>query len=85
MDKVIQQLQEIYPDIEWGMAEPSDDILKNFGNGTILFGKKDGEMKDFFILERDNKKLLWGHVIANYLNGTLEEEYDVESGATQGK
>ena len=76
MDKTIKQLQNLYPDIKWGMVEPQDEILRDYGNGTILFGAKKGVVKEFFILEKDNKKLQWGHVIANYLNGTLKEEPD---------
>jgi hypothetical protein len=35
----------------------------------VLFGKKDGKQKEFFILEEDKNRLKWGKVIANYLNG----------------
>jgi hypothetical protein len=76
LDKILTQLSNLYPDIEWGIAEPNDDVLENFGNGMILFGKKGEEVKDFFILEHDKRKLQWGHVIANYLNQTVKEEIE---------
>lgn len=82
MDNVLKQLSNLYPDIKWGIAEPNDEVLRNFGNGMILFGQKDGQTKDFFILEHDKRKLQWGHVIANYLNQTVKEDLeDVESRA----
>lgn len=73
MDQIVRELKNIYPDIKWELSEPNDDILKNFGNGTILTGYKGLEKKDFFILQNDKKKIMWGHVIANYLNRTMED------------
>jgi hypothetical protein len=69
MDKVLSKLQHEYPDIQWGIAEPDSGVLEAFGNGMVLFGKKDGKQKEFFILEEDKNRLKWGKVIANYLNG----------------
>lgn len=74
MDKTIKQLSNLYPDIKWAMVEPSVDIMNAFGDGIVLSGEKDGEVKDFFILAKDNRKLQWGHVIANYLNKTVQED-----------
>lgn len=73
MDKTIKELKNLYPDITWELVETPDEILENYGNGIILRGEKQGEMKEFFILEEDKRKLQWGHVIANYLNKTVEE------------
>jgi hypothetical protein len=73
MQETIRELQLLYPDILWYMIEPSDEILRDYGNGTILAGSRGNEMKDFLILEKDENKLQWGHVIANYLNKTVEE------------
>lgn len=69
MDKILTKLSNQYPEIKWGMIEPSSDVLEQFGNGMVLFGQKDGKSKEFFILEHDPNRLKWGHVIANYLNG----------------
>lgn len=77
MDKTLRELSNLYPDIKWEMAEPSRDVEENFGDGIILAGTKAGETKTFFILSKDKRKLQWGHVIANYLNGTVQEEKDV--------
>lgn len=74
MEKVVKQLSKIYPEIEWSLAEPNDDILENFGNGIVLVGERGAKVKDFFILSDDPRKLQWGHVIANYLNGTVVHE-----------
>lgn len=77
MDKVVRELSNLYPDIKWETAEPSREIEENYGDGMILAGTKAGETKTFFILAKDKRKLQWGHVIANHLNGTVVEEKDV--------
>lgn len=76
MQQTLRRLNKIYPDIRWGIAEPTDEILSNYGNGMILFGAKQGQIKEFFILEEDKDKLKWGIVIANYLNNTVKEDHE---------
>lgn len=78
MDNTLKQLSNLYPDITWSLIEPSVDIMNAFGNGTVMRGEKDGEIKEFFVLEKDKRKLQWGHVIANYLNKTVDEDVDVQ-------
>lgn len=75
IDKDLQRLDAFYPNIDWSIAEPSVAVERDFGDGIILIGERGPKRKDFFILATDKNKLKWGHVIANYLNGTVGEEY----------
>lgn len=65
--KFLEKLERLYPEIEWGIMEPSRDVEENFGTGIILIGSLNGKQKEFFILEDDTRHIQWGHVIANYL------------------
>lgn len=67
MEGIVKQLQEQFPSITWSVHDASEDTIRDYGKGKILRGFRAGKLKEFFILDRDPKKLRWGVVIAHDL------------------
>lgn len=67
MDGLVKQLKERFPSIDWSIHPSTPEIEKDYGKGKLLRGHKAGKFKDFYILDKDKKKLRWGVVIAHAL------------------
>lgn len=61
---------KLYPDIEWVVQKPEEQIEKDYGKGFILTGIKDNADATYFILFEDPRVDNWIHMIANQLEAS---------------
>jgi len=75
---LLRDLSKTYPTIKWELIQSSDDVIRNYGRGSVLRGTMRGKSKDFFVLDADKNAYRWADVIYAYLYNTVKEEEDNE-------
>lgn len=72
--KLIKRAKKMYPDMDWMAQLPNPEILKDYGDGIVLTGRKGLFEATYFILHEDPRKDNWIVMIANQveekINGT---------------
>lgn len=65
-----KRASKLYPDIEWVITKPEEQIEKDYGKGFILTGLKDNFDATYFILFEDPRLDNWIHMIASQLEAS---------------
>lgn len=65
-----KRAMKLYPDIEWVLSKPEEQIEKDYGKGFILTGIKGNGEATYFILFEDPRVDNWIHMIATQLEAS---------------
>lgn len=67
MIEIGKRASKLYPEIEWVLSRPEEQIEKDYGKGFILTGIKGNADATYFILFEDPRKDNWINMIASQL------------------
>lgn len=65
--KVLNRAVKLHPNFEWVVTIPDIEILKNYGDGFLIIGRKGLREAVYFVLFEDPRVDNWINMIASQL------------------